>query len=203
MPDHAHPAPPSGHARTLIEAFLYLDLTAHGLDPDQSPDFTTLDHDPAAVSRQAVLTEEEDAWRVRLGDVEVLVPYASESEARSEDLTFGSGLSELIDPGQWALIAVTYGNRALEASFFFAADSSDDAQYESITADWRFAADAVAEALKFLPDDADELPAEELWTAMSQAVREEEPQRFTRSALQQELAYYRQSLTDFHRLHAE
>ena len=116
MPDHAHPAPPSGHARTLIEAFLYLDLTAHGLDPDQSPDFTTLDHDPAAVSRQAVLTEEEDAWRVRLGDVEVLVPYASESEARSEDLTFGSGLSELIDPGQWALIAVTYGNRALEAS---------------------------------------------------------------------------------------
>jgi hypothetical protein len=193
----------------LIEAFLYLDLTAHGPDlaqsPDaaQSPDFTTLDHDPASVSRQAVLTEEEDAWRVRLGDVEVLVRYASESEARSEDLTFGSGLSEVIDPGQWALIAVTYGNRALEASFFFAADSSDDAQYESITADWRFAADAVAEALKFLPDDADDLPAEEFWTKAGQAARQEDPERFTRSALEQELTYYRQSLTDFRHLHAE
>jgi hypothetical protein len=187
----------------LVEAFLYLDLTAHDSDLAQSPDFTTLDHDPASVSRQAVLTEEEDAWRVRLGDAEVLVRYTSESEARSEDLTFGSGLSEVIDPGQWALIAVTYGNRALEASFFFAADSSDDAQYESITADWRFAADAVAEALKFLPDDADEVPAEEFWTAMGQAAREEEPQRFTRPALVQELTYYRQSLTDFHRLHAE
>lgn len=200
MPDHTHPTTHhshTDHARTLVEAFLYLDLTVHGLD------LTTHDDDSAGVSRQAVLTEEEDVWRVRLEDAEVLVPYASENEARSEDLTFGSGISELIDPGQWVLIAVTYANRALEAAFFFAADSSDDAQYESITADWRFAADAVAEALKSLPDDADELPAEEFWTEMGQAAREEQPQRFTRSALEQELAYYRQSLTDFYHLHAE
>ena len=79
----------------------------------------------------------------------------------------------------------------------------DDTEYESIAADWRFAADAMAEALKFLPDDADETPAEEFWTGMGQAARERQAERFTRSALDQELAYYRQSLTDFYHLHAE
>ena len=94
MPDHAHPPTqhsPVDHARTLVEAFLHLDLTAHGPDltihgPDlttHGPDLTTPDDAPAGMSRQAVLTEEEDAWRVRLRDAEVLVPYASEAEARS------------------------------------------------------------------------------------------------------------------------
>jgi hypothetical protein len=190
----------------LVEAFLYLELN-HTPDEQSraphAPDRTPDDDDPISVSRQAVLSEEEDAWRVRLGDVDVLVPYASANAARSEDLTFGPGISELIDPGQWALVAVTYANRALEEAFFFAADSSDDAQYESIAAGWRFAADAVAEALKFLPDEADELPAEEFWTEMGRSAREDEPQRFTRATLKQDLAYYRQCLTDFYRLHAE
>lgn len=201
MPDHPGPALPP--ARTLVEAFLYLELNHTPGEQSRAPDLTPDDDDPVSVSRQAVLSEEEDAWRIRLGEVDVLLPYASEDAARNEDLTFGPGISELIDPGQWALVAVTYANRALEEAFLFAADSADDARYESVAAGWRFAADAVAEALKFLPDDADEVPAEEFWTEMGRSAREDEPERFTRAALERDLAYYRQSLTDFYRLHAE
>jgi hypothetical protein len=213
-------------ARSLVEAYVYLDLM-------------TMDDDPA----QPVVTEEGDAWRVRRGAVEVLVPFTAENEVRQEDLTFGSGRSELIDAGQWVLIASTYGDRALEGALMFAADSSDEELFDSVTTDWRFAADATAEALKFLPTDptdptaspggpssdggfpgdtssggspegafeaggsmegassADELPAEAFWTGMGRTAYEEDPAHFTRAALEDDLVYYRQSLIDFHRLH--
>ncbi|WP_049576835.1 hypothetical protein [Nonomuraea sp. SBT364] len=89
-------------ARSLVEAYVYLDLMTLG-EPGEP-----------------VLTEERDAWRIRHGDVEVVVPYASEHEARQGDLTFGSGLSTLIDAGQWVLIATTYADRALEGALMYA-----------------------------------------------------------------------------------
>ncbi len=176
-------------ARSLVEAYVYLDLTVLG--------------DERSAAEHAVLTEEEDGWRVRLDDAEVVVPYAAEAEARRDDLTFGSGVSELIDPGQWVLVGTTYARRALEASLFFAVDPSSDEQYKAIVADWRFAADAVAEALKFVPDDADTLPEASFWTEAGREAYEREPARFTRARLEDDLAYYRAALDDFLRLHAE
>ncbi|MEV0973859.1 hypothetical protein [Microtetraspora glauca] len=178
-----------GSARSLVEAYVYLDLTVLGEERN--------------AAEHAVLTEEEDGWRVRLDDAEVLVPYAAEEEARREDLTFGFGVSELIDPGQWVLVGATYARRALEAAFFFAADPSSDERYEEIVTDWRFAADAAAEALMFVPDGADALPPVSFWTEMGREAYESEPARFTRARLEDDLVYYRAALDDFLRLHAE
>jgi hypothetical protein len=187
-PDDDLAAYGGGPARSLVEAYAHLDLTVLG--------------DGGAVER-AVLTEEEEGWRVRLDGGEVFVPYAAETEARHEELTFGSGISELIDPGQWVLLGATYARRALEAALFFAADPSSDERYKAIVSDWRFAADAVVEALKFVPDDAGELSAVSFWTEMGRAAYESEPARFTRTRLEDDLAYYRTALDDFLRLHAE
>jgi hypothetical protein len=133
--------------------------------------------------------------------VEVVVPYEAEAAAREADLTFGSGISELIDPGQWALIADTYGSRALEGSVFFAADPSDAGRFDEIATDWRFAADAVAEALKFFPGDATELPLAAFWSEMGRSLRRSRPDHVTRAKLENDLAFHRQSLDDFRRLH--
>ncbi|GAA2299963.1 hypothetical protein GCM10010149_56180 [Nonomuraea roseoviolacea subsp. roseoviolacea] len=181
--------PERGLARSLVEAYLHLDLLNH-------------DGEPGA-SRQATLTREPDGIIVTLGATEILVPYEAEAGAREEGALFGSGLSELIDPGQWALVATTYASRALEGALFAAADPSDDDLYESVATDWRFAADAVAEALKFFPPDEDELPPDAFWTELGRSVRESEPERLTRQKLESDLALYRKSLDDFHRLHAD
>ncbi|MGI5493445.1 hypothetical protein [Microtetraspora malaysiensis] len=180
--------PGGGLARSLVEAHVYLDLAA---GPGGG-----------RAAEHAVLSEEEDGWRVTLDNAEVFVPYVAEAEARREDLTFGSGISELIDPGQWVLIAGTYARRALEAALFFAADPSSDERYMGIVADWRFAADAVVEALKFVPDDADTLPEASFWTESGREAHEREPARFTRVRMESDLAYYQAALDDFVRLHA-
>lgn len=169
-------------ARSLVEAYVHLDLVTAGR------------------SRDATVTQEADGWVVRLGDVAVLVPGADELVARQEGLTFGSGLSELIDPGQWVLVAATYASRALEADLLAAA-APEESALEEVAAEWRFAADAVAEALKFFPPGMDELPPDAFWTEMGRSLRESQPERVTREKLERDLALYRQSLDDFLRLH--
>ncbi|MEV0146452.1 MULTISPECIES: hypothetical protein [unclassified Nonomuraea] len=176
-------------ARSLVEAYVYLDLVAHDGE--------------AGASRRSSLAHEDDGLVVSLGGLEILVPYEAESAARELELIFGTGLSELIDPGQWVLIATTYANRALEGALLHAADPSDDRRYDGVVADWTFAADAVAEALKFFPPGAAELPPDAFWTELGRSVRESQPERVTRHKLESDLALYRRSLDDFLRLHSE
>ncbi|MBT2228563.1 hypothetical protein [Nonomuraea sp. NEAU-A123] len=181
--------PERGLGRSLVEAYVYLDLVAH-------------DGEPGA-SRRATLTREPDGIVVSLGALEILVPYEAEIGAREEGAIFGSGLSELIDPGQWILIAATYTSRALEGALFYAADPSGGHSYENVEADWSFAVGAVEEALKFFPPGAAELPPDTFWTESGRSVAESEPDRLTRRKLESDLALYRRSLDDFRRLHAE
>ncbi|MGW0802388.1 hypothetical protein [Nonomuraea sp. NPDC002799] len=177
--------PERGLARSLVEAYVYFDLRTS---------------EPGASSR-ATVAQEADGWVVSLDGAEVFVPREAESWAREGDVLFGGGLSELIDPGQWVLVATTYASRALEGALFFAEDPSDPDTFERISADWRFAADAVAEALKFFPPDYAELPSDVFWSEMGRVVRESDPGRVTRVKLENDLALYRQSLDDFRRLH--
>ncbi|MFI6927982.1 hypothetical protein ACIBIZ_49190 [Nonomuraea spiralis] len=181
MPEH-------GLGRSLVEAYVYIDLVAY----DGAP----------GASGGATVAQDDEGLRVRLGDVEVLVPYEDESAARETGVTFGTGLSELLDPGQWVLIATTYASRALEEGLFYAVGPADPARFDSVATGWRFAADAVAEALKFFPPGAAELPPDVFWSGLGRAVREDEPERLTRAKLENDLAFYRQSLDDFQRLHA-
>ncbi|MFE0078764.1 hypothetical protein ACFWYW_58845 [Nonomuraea sp. NPDC059023] len=60
----------------------------------------------------------------------------------------------------------------------------------------------MAEALRFVPIGADRAPADAFWTPAGRTVHRENPERFTREALEADLAHYRQNLDDFRRLHA-
>lgn len=177
-----------GPARSLVEAYVYLDLVAPG------------------GSEQAAVADGDEGWLVRAGGVEVLVPYEAEEAARQSEATFGTGLSALLDPGQWVLVSATYASRALEGGLLLAEDPSDPEGLDAVAADWSFAADAVAEALKFVPEGdagADGPDLESFWTEMGRSARDAAPGRFTRAKLESDLAFYRQSLADLHRLHAD
>ncbi|MCF6470288.1 hypothetical protein FAF44_18055 [Nonomuraea sp. MG754425] len=176
--------PERGLARSLVEAYVYLDLAAAGGSAD------------------AAVADEREGWVLRADGVEVFVPYDAEDAAQEEDATFGTGLSELLDAGQWFMISVSYASRALEGALFYAVGPPDAEAFDAVAADWAFAADAVVEALKFLPEETAELPPDAFWTEMGESARDAEPDRFTRERLESDLAFYRQSLADFRRLHA-
>ncbi|WP_113699825.1 hypothetical protein [Nonomuraea lactucae] len=166
-------------ARTITEAYLHISLAVAGGEPGRNPD-----HRP-----WTTLTEGEDAWTLvfdRDGHhIELRIPYATEHAARRDDLHFGPGTSTLIDAGQWVLTGAAYARMALEDDLL----SSPDAALG-----WRLARDAAAEAAKFLPEGAAELPPGAFWTALGTAAREQEPERFTRERLESDLAFYQQNL---------
>ncbi|GAB2925998.1 hypothetical protein ACFMQL_32285 [Nonomuraea fastidiosa] len=169
-------------ARSLVEAHIYLDLTVSG------------------GSAEASVIEVPDGWLVRAGGVEVPVSYEGEHAARRSGATFGTGASELLDAGQWVLIGATYASRALEGQLDYVAGAPDAERFRAVETDWIYAADAVAEALKFLPEGAAELPPEAFWTEMGRSAREADPGRFTRAKLESDHAFFRQSLGDFRRI---
>jgi hypothetical protein len=196
---------PDLRARTLDEAHLFINLTLAGGD---APDEVVREHE-----RWTTLTEGPDAWTLRFdgppgtsGDgesIEIEIPYASETEAREEGSRFGFGVSELLDPGQWQLVSAGYARRVVEQDLGFAEDPTDPDRYEDVVKGWEYARDTVAEALKFIPTGVDEVPSAAFWTEMGRAVREREPERFTRSRLTDDIAFYQDNLDTFTALYGD
>ncbi|MEV4459421.1 hypothetical protein [Microbispora sp. NPDC049633] len=174
-------AVPISYARTLAEARLYLALTVEA-------------------GREEPPVEGPEGWTLRSGGVEVLVPYASEAEARDEGEPFGVGLSELLDPGQWRLASAGYARRALADDLEYAEEPGDESLFLRVVSGWESARDALGEVLKFLPPGEREVPAEAFWTETGLAAREAEPESFLRDRLAEDIAFYQQNLDDFRSL---
>jgi hypothetical protein len=194
---------PDLRARTLVEAHLFINLT---LAVGGASEEVTRDHE-----RWTTLTEGPDAWTLRfdgpqaqdLDSIEIEIPYASEAEARDEGSRFGIGLSELLDPGQWQLISAGYARRVVDEDLGFAEDPADRDQYQSVVKGWEYARDTAAEVLKFMPPGVDEVPSAAFWTEVGMATRQREPERFTRSRLTDDIAFYQDNLDTFTALYRD
>jgi len=171
-------------ARTLAEGRVYAGLMA---DDDAEAGET--------------LTEGEQSWTLASGGTEVEVPYASDQVARRAGATFGLGVSQLVDAGQWVLVASTYADRAVDAAVRLGAATAAEDDVRGVELTWAVAADAIGEALKFLPDGAAELPDEAFWSEAGTQARADQPERFTRDQLVDDLEYYRGALDDFRAAH--
>lgn len=99
----------------------------------------------------------------------------------------GNRPSELLDAAQWLEVATVAEAAASNATLDAA--SADQARHNR-RADLAYAADAVREAVKFLPPGAAEVPAESLFSAHGHRVRDEEPWRLTRDFMESMLADY-------------
>jgi hypothetical protein len=181
-------------ARTLAEAQVYVSLMT-AADP-AAPAVQ-----PAPIEPGANLAQGEDAWTLTSAAGDITVPYASEDAARAVGSRFGLGVSQLVDAAQWAVVASTYARRALEADMAYTGQSDQDR--DSVELNWEFAAEAIGEALKFLPDDADEVPEAAVWSEFGRQARAQNPQLLSRGKLFDDLEYYRGTLEDFRALYGE
>ncbi|MDX6291940.1 MAG: hypothetical protein QOH50_1015 [Kribbellaceae bacterium] len=180
-------------ARTLAEAHVYASVMAAA---DATPPDATVESPTAAAN----LVEGPEAWTFTAGDIVVEIPYLSEQAARQVGARFGLGVSQLVDAGQWILVATTYARRALEADLAYTGEGPVQDR-RRVELNWEFAADAVAEAVKFVPEDADEVPDEAVWSELGLQARRETPEQFTRAKLLDDLGYYRGTLDDFRALY--
>ncbi|WP_327092037.1 hypothetical protein OIE66_15810 [Nonomuraea sp. NBC_01738] len=172
-------------ARTLAEAYVHLDLV---LERPGSQDV-------------APPVEGADGWVVATGGHRVAVPYAGELAARKAGLMFGEGRSALIDCGQWAIIGAVHARRALERDVLGGGGAKSDQDYGAIVAGWQLAVAALGEALAFVPEDADEAPDTAFWTETGRRARADDPGRFTRRRLEDDLGFFQRNLDDVQHLH--
>jgi hypothetical protein len=183
-------------ARTIVEAHLYLGLLrAEGALGDPDPG------DPAGWTE---LVEGRDGWTLLAdGANGSFEPFGIEiarrdlAEARRTGVRFGSRVSTLVDAAQWQELGVEYAEQAIGAGLAAAGAPGDRERLSVAALAWQFAIDVAAEVLRFLPDGADELPAEAFWSARGRGLRRADPDRFTRAALTHQLDTYRGLRDDF------
>ncbi len=179
-------------ARTLIEAQVYTSVqTAADLSAPAVP--------PADLQPGVNVTEGETAWTYASASGDIEVPYASEDASRKVGVPFGLGVSTLIDAAQWAVLAATFARRALTADMAYTGQPGQDRSVVELN--WEYAAYAVREALKFLPEDADEVPESAIWSEFGRQALAESPQLVHRAKLFDDLKYYEGTLSDFRALY--
>ncbi len=194
-------------ARTLNEAQTYFALmrVTPGDSPDElAPALVNPPQEPNTTLTGTSRVEGPESWTVSYGDedegvIQVEVPYASEDLARRVGVVFGMGVSPLVDAAQWVLISRTYARRALDEDMTTVHPSPEVRR--RIELNWQFAAEAVGEAMKFLPEGATELPPEAIWSRLGTETRAENPDWLTRAQLQDDYEYYTGTLEDFRALH--
>src|SRR4051794_7885629 len=145
-------------ARTIWEADVYvaLKLAERGAQPGESLK-------PAApLERGENIVGGPDAWTYSSPVGEITIPYVSERTSDQTGMHVGLGRSQLIDAAQWVIVAHRYGDEALEGSMNY--DGEPGEQRSTIELAWELAADAIRQAMQFLPDDAFEVPDTEIWT---------------------------------------
>lgn len=171
---------PRPRARTLDEAYAYLELIVPATDDSwlDLARFTTVER----VGEGYVLRfvgPDEDA-------VEVAV--AGRPEPDETELSFGSGASTLIDPGQWYLIECGYAGMARAG---LASPQPDEDTYRAVHRAFDSARAAVEEIAKFLPDGAEAVPAGACWTGPGRAAYRQRPGAFRRERLAGAVEHYR------------
>ncbi|NEA37228.1 hypothetical protein [Streptomyces sp. SID13031] len=179
-------------ARTLAETQVYVSLTTVA---DESAPAA----EPAPILPGVNAAEGEDAWTVTTTAGEISVPYASEQAARTVGARFGLGVSQLVDAAQWVLVAETFARRALAADMAYSGGPDQDRAIVELN--WEAAADAVGEALKFLPEGAEDVAEAGVWSELGAQARAQNPQMLTRGKLVDDLQYYRGTLDDFRALY--
>ncbi|MEU4603393.1 hypothetical protein AB0F43_10475 [Kribbella sp. NPDC023972] len=154
-------------ARTRDEARLFLDLTpceCGSTDADWQHGTGVVDGELASVY---------DASCADCGAERTYSFGLPERETGGDYPNFGGPEpSQLLDPGRWLELADQL------ASMLPPDDPETRAEALAI------AAASVCEILKFIPADADAVPAEAFWTEQGRRVYDEQPGRFQRARLQ-------------------
>jgi hypothetical protein len=173
-------------ARSNEEAHLYLDLHPCECGGEDA-------------ARDSAVSLDGDQWTVRYtcicarcGRPREVAFRQPESPARpaTGGWSAGEGPSELLDAGEWLWVSDLYGGAPADA------DGLGPEEAAQAREDLAAAGGALDEVVKFLPADADEVPAAAFWTERGRQVWRSEPGRFRRERLTAVRDRYRALLAD-------
>lgn len=182
-------------ARTLWEADVYVALKRAERGPEPGQRLT-----PAApIARGENLAEGPDAWTYSSPVGEITIPYVSEKTANQTGMHFGLGRSRLVDPAQWVIVAHQYADDALVDAMNYDGEPGD--KRAGIELSWELAAEAINQAVQFLPADAVEVPDSEIWTEFGTNSKAAHPGMLHRARLEEDLEYFTEALANFRALH--
>lgn len=162
-------------ARTASEALLYLETVpceVCGQLRTQWRFATLLAVDGIAAERYVGVCEECGTDRDH-----VFAAGADPTPGPTTTRFGGPPASELLDAVQWLDIATEAETAAGDAEYY--AGSTADGRQDQ-RASLEYAREAVVEAMKFLPDGADEVPAGEVFSERGRQVLATEPEMLTR-----------------------
>ena len=174
-------------ARTLEEAYLFVDLVVGAGDPAELRRLTELL--PAGGSQVLRVHGRYDG---ELHDFAVLVPDEDREDVRLGEL-YGEDRtpSTLIDAGQWRVVeedATVHIGRLLEEA---GGGGLSAAALDELGDHLETAYSALVEIGKFLPDGAAEVPAAAFWSELGRLIRANQPEAFRRDRLARDEAEYR------------
>jgi hypothetical protein len=182
-------------ARTLMEADIYVALTRAQEEPEPGVELL-----PAPGFEPGVnMTEGPDAWIYASPVGEIRIPYASEKSATLTGAHWGLGRSRLVDAAEWVAVGRLYWERGVEADMAYNGEPGRERYLVALN--YELAAEAIAEAIKFLPEGADRVPDEAIWTTYGADILADDPYAVTRARLEEDLETYRGTLADFRSLH--
>jgi hypothetical protein len=148
-------------ARTVLEGMVYLDLAASGAPVDHA--------------RHVSGSREAEVFFLRYhgpagSPIRLRIPIRPIDEAR-----FGDGRSALIDAGQWISLATEWTTMITDANPDISARIRPRVR------------DAYRQALAFVPDEADDVAHDGVWTPASRTARAAHPDHFRRPWLESHL----------------
>ena len=173
-------------ARTLAEAYMFVDLVVGRNKPVDLTAITELDYDGG--NRVLRVNGWHDGEQ---HDFTIVTPGRS-GETRFGEL-YGTGRepSLIIDAGQWRAVEdFAASNIAAMVQRAAGGPLSPD-EVNEIANNVEVAYSALAEIGKFLPDGAGEVPAEAFWSETGRAIRSQQPEAFRRERLVRDEAQYR------------
>lgn len=173
-------------ARTNEEAHLYLELHPCACGGDDA-------------ARDSAVRLEGDQWMVRYtcicarcGRSREVTFRQPESQARpaAGGWSVGDQPSELLDAGEWLWVSDMFAGAPAST------DGLSPEEAAQAREDLAAAGGALDEVVKFLPAEADEVPAAAFWTDRGREVWQAEPGRFRRERLEAVRDLYRALLAD-------
>jgi hypothetical protein len=192
-------------ARSLWEAEIYVALKLAEAEPRSTADLKPA---PPLEPGQNI-TEGPDAWLYASPVGEITVPYTSERTSTLSGAHFGLGRSRLVDAAEWVKVAHLYGERAIEDQMHFSGEpvpAGDDPEYRkrryNVELGWELAAEAIVQAMAFLPEGADKVPDSAIWSDFGAAAVADDQYLVTRARLEEDLEYFRGVLQDFRDFHS-
>jgi hypothetical protein len=177
-------------ARTLAEAYVYLETQLSGSAPLDFDEYTQIVEGPGNDWTLVF----DGAYEGRHYHYEIWYPDRPFDDDGRVVYGYGPEPSTIVDAGYWLAFSVTGAALVTVALEELADLAPDPATYEQLVLGLMRADAMLAEVLKFIPPGAGEVPDTGFWTDLGQQARDRFPEQFQRPHIEADQDKHRRQL---------